>query len=401
MAYVPPGKRGGGGGGLTSRVPRSRRQEPPPIPRRQEPPPIPQRLQDKYDRKLRELIECLEEKKNLTERIDFLEKKVSSTTFMAERRLESIKNLKQTLENLKQVIAQKDELLGLQNTFNARQNTSYVLENYYVNPKYTNISAHGEIIPDKYFKVPEGFEIIVLSPVGSCTTFGSSKDFFTDVKMGMSPRDSPIVRGGVFDEGMVMFDVSLSFSDIKENKDKFMIMGVFPYLARPIFLKYSQLNYWFEHRGDDVCKKLFDKISDTGPKDIDDLIDAELCMESWQKNQNDIRYYINYYVRHAAARESTSLSLLLKRMDMYLKSAANVENHTFPTKIVLDCCLGFKPADTDGSKSAQVIAHLEEFKDHNDIVEKLPCCFTYDKFVSVLQPPLQTSSSIHRHYKRI
>ena len=360
--------------------------------------------EDSKDELLKKLIDCFEKIKELENELEF-------KTFKNDAHQLTISKLRQLMD-VKDIF--QDQLLQ---RLSVENNYAYNFENYYVNRHYTDISSHGRTIPDSFFMVPEGFSVHVVAPIGQCTQFLDSKKLFHDMKKGVHPRESDHLQGNVYYSGEVIFDVNLSFSDHKVGKTTFMNMGVFPYFARPIWIRYKQLLHWFEHRGEDgkSCKQLVEKIKETGNEDLDDVFAVEECMDDWLKNQGDLRYVLPSYRRNSAAREDTKLSLLLTRMSLYLKNPKN--SGKFSKKIILDCCLGFEPEDTTGSKTARLVTQLEEFKENPEVIERLkrrgratgeqsstslPCCFKWDQFMEALRnPPLRASSSIHKNCVRI
>ena len=324
---------------------------------------------------LQELIDAFKIIKELSEKITDLESGVATKEFMAEQRLLTIKKIKISLRD---AIREKDmwERMYTKQIKAHRVN----LEDYYVNTQYTDISAHGSTITDRFFKIPEGMTVFVVSPLGKCTTFGDTVELYNHVKMGKPLISSDQVRGGIYQGGEVMFDVSLTFSDIKEEKNIFMHNGIFPFFAKPIWIDYSQLTYWFEARGEDDCKELFDAFEEKGPDDLDEVIVAEECMHSWLQHMGDLRWVLPIYRR--SDKDQTKLSTLLYGIDKYLKGK---NKKHIPKKIILDCCLPFRPDDTDGATTAKLVTQLEEFKEHQDVVAKLPLAFDWLTFMKGLR----------------
>jgi len=353
--------------------------EPPPLPKREKPPPLPKREDtDEEERLLQQLIDALTTIKKLSEKITHLEYDVTLKEFMVDQRSLTINKIKTSLRD---TIQEKEMWERLYNKQIMRPDVNRVnLVDYYVNTQYTDIRAHGSTITDRFFKIPEGMTVFVVSPLGKCTTFGNATKLYNHVKMGKSLVESDQVRGGIYRSGEVMFDASLTFSDIKEKKNTFMHLGIFPFVAKPIWIDYSQLTYWFEAKGENDCKQLFDGFEEKGPDDLDEVIEGEECMHSWLEHVGDLRWVLPIYRR--SDKDQTKLSTLLYGIDKYLKKY--IKKH-IPKKIILDCCLPFIPNDTDGTTTAKLVTQLEEFKEHQDVVANLPRAFDWSNFMIKLR----------------
>jgi len=325
-----------------------------------------------------ELTNCYKQIHALQEKIIELEGEKMTEAFKAERRLDSIKANKRQMETYRNIINSKEELIRI---MDKSYTESQKLENYYVNAHLTDISSHGSLIPDTFFKVPENMVIYALSPIGQCTTFGDSNKFFEHIRMGNPASTSEIIRGGIYRGGDVMFDVDLTFSDMEIGSNGFMNMGVFPYFAKPLYLEYKKLSYWFKNNGDYGCKKLFDKVSNDGPTDLDEVKDAEDCMKSWVDNQGDVRQFL----QNITNKDSVKLSKLIYYIWRYIETDKGKRNHIPPT-IVLDTCLSFQPNDSGGRKTAKLVSQLEEFKENHRIVKEMDLMtFSWSDFIFKLR----------------
>lgn len=356
-----------------------------------EPPPVPPRV--KVNDTMQKLVECYQKINKLQEELLELEGQKMTEEFKAQQRLITIKSLKEKIESSERLIESYRKLIE---TMEKNRTESQKLENYYVNPHLTDISAHGTTIPDAFFKVPDGITIYALAPIGKCTTFGDSDIFFEHIKKGNLPSTSEVIRGGIYKSGDVMFDVDLEFTDIKKDKNSFMHMGVFPYFAKPLYISYQQIKYWFDHREDEYCSDIVDKLKDSGPKDEDDIEEVEDCVKKFVLNQGDVRPLL----RNIRREDDLKLSQLIYYIWRYIKTDKGKRKHIPPT-IVLDACLSFTPSDESGAKTAKLVTQLEEFKENPDVVNKLGLTFEWPDFMTQLRQPLTRSSSIHRFaYKR-